>query len=75
MGTPCVNVPAHVAGGNLPVGVQIIADYGDDAKALAGARFKGVGRRALPGDRAKSLAHDPEKCAAVFRKDHAQTRI
>jgi Asp-tRNA(Asn)/Glu-tRNA(Gln) amidotransferase A subunit family amidase len=23
----------------LPVGVQIIADYGDDAKALAGARF------------------------------------
>jgi Asp-tRNA(Asn)/Glu-tRNA(Gln) amidotransferase A subunit family amidase len=39
MGTPCVNVPAHVAGGNLPVGVQIIADYGDDAKALAGARF------------------------------------
>jgi hypothetical protein len=20
-------------------------------------------------------AHDPEKCAAVFRKDHAQTRI
>jgi len=39
MGTPCVNVPAHVASGNLPVGVQIIADYGDDAKALAGARF------------------------------------
>jgi putative oxidoreductase len=23
----------------------------------------------------KSSAHDPEKCAAVFRKDHAQTRI
>jgi hypothetical protein len=20
------------------------------------------------------LAHDPEKCAAVFRKDHAQTK-
>jgi Asp-tRNA(Asn)/Glu-tRNA(Gln) amidotransferase A subunit family amidase len=39
MGTPCVNVPAHVASGNLPVGVQIIADYGDDPKALAGARF------------------------------------
>jgi len=39
MGTPCVNVPAYVASGNLPVGVQIIADYGDDARALAGARF------------------------------------
>jgi Asp-tRNA(Asn)/Glu-tRNA(Gln) amidotransferase A subunit family amidase len=39
MGTPCVNVPAVVVDGNLPIGVQIIADYGDDAKALAGARF------------------------------------
>ncbi|HEY2246226.1 MAG TPA: amidase, partial [Bradyrhizobium sp.] len=39
MGTPCVNVPATVVAGNLPIGVQIIADYGDDAKALAGARF------------------------------------
>jgi Asp-tRNA(Asn)/Glu-tRNA(Gln) amidotransferase A subunit family amidase len=39
MGTPCVNVPAYVAEGNLPVGVQVIADYGDDAKALAAARF------------------------------------
>jgi Asp-tRNA(Asn)/Glu-tRNA(Gln) amidotransferase A subunit family amidase len=39
MGTPCVNVPAHIAEGNLPIGVQVIADYGDDAKALAAARF------------------------------------
>ena len=39
MGTPCVNVPTYVAEGNLPVGVQVIADYGDDAKALATARF------------------------------------
>lgn len=39
MGTPCVNVPAHIVEGNLPVGVQVIADYGDDAKALAAARF------------------------------------
>jgi Asp-tRNA(Asn)/Glu-tRNA(Gln) amidotransferase A subunit family amidase len=39
MGTPCVNVPAVVVDGNLPIGVQIVADYGDDAKALAGARF------------------------------------
>ncbi|MBV8925821.1 MAG: amidase [Bradyrhizobium sp.] len=39
MGTPCVNVPAHIAEGNLPVGVQLIADYGNDAKALAAARF------------------------------------
>ena len=39
MGTPCVNVPATIAEGNLPIGVQVIADYGDDAKALAAARF------------------------------------
>jgi Asp-tRNA(Asn)/Glu-tRNA(Gln) amidotransferase A subunit family amidase len=39
MGTPCVNVPAHVAEGNLPVGVQLIAPFGEDGKALAAARF------------------------------------
>jgi Asp-tRNA(Asn)/Glu-tRNA(Gln) amidotransferase A subunit family amidase len=39
MGTPCVNIPAYVAEGGLPVGVQVIAGYGDDAKALAAARF------------------------------------
>jgi Asp-tRNA(Asn)/Glu-tRNA(Gln) amidotransferase A subunit family amidase len=36
---PCVNVPAFVAEGNLPVGVQVIARYGADARALAAARF------------------------------------
>lgn len=39
MGVPCVNVPSHIAAGNLPVGVQVIARYGADAKALAAARF------------------------------------
>ena len=39
MGTPCVNIPAYVAEGGLPVGVQVIADYGNDAKALAAACF------------------------------------
>jgi Asp-tRNA(Asn)/Glu-tRNA(Gln) amidotransferase A subunit family amidase len=39
MGVPCVNVPAYVAEGNLPVGVQVIARYGNDAGALAAARF------------------------------------
>jgi Asp-tRNA(Asn)/Glu-tRNA(Gln) amidotransferase A subunit family amidase len=39
MGNPCVNVPAHVAEGGLPVGVQVITAYGEDAKALAAARF------------------------------------
>jgi Asp-tRNA(Asn)/Glu-tRNA(Gln) amidotransferase A subunit family amidase len=39
MGVPCVNVPAFVAEGNLPVGVQVIARYGADAVALAAARF------------------------------------
>jgi Asp-tRNA(Asn)/Glu-tRNA(Gln) amidotransferase A subunit family amidase len=39
MGVPCVNVPATIAEGGLPVGVQVIAGYGDDAKALAAALF------------------------------------
>jgi len=39
MGNPCVNGPAYVADGRLPVGVQVIAGYGDDARALAAARF------------------------------------
>lgn len=39
MGVPCVNVPAFVADGGLPVGVQVIARFGNDAGALAAARF------------------------------------
>jgi Asp-tRNA(Asn)/Glu-tRNA(Gln) amidotransferase A subunit family amidase len=39
MGVPCVNIPAFVADGGLPVGVQIIARFGDDAGALKAARF------------------------------------
>jgi Asp-tRNA(Asn)/Glu-tRNA(Gln) amidotransferase A subunit family amidase len=47
MGAPCVNVPAHVAEGGLPVGVQVIARFGDDAGALGAARFMedALGRR------------------------------
>jgi Asp-tRNA(Asn)/Glu-tRNA(Gln) amidotransferase A subunit family amidase len=39
MGVPCVNVPADIADGGLPVGVQVIARFGDDAGALRAARF------------------------------------
>ncbi len=39
MGVPCVNVPAYVTADGLPVGVQIIAPFGDDARALEAARF------------------------------------
>jgi Asp-tRNA(Asn)/Glu-tRNA(Gln) amidotransferase A subunit family amidase len=39
MGVPCVNVPAYVPAGGLPVGVQVIARFGADAGALAAARF------------------------------------
>jgi Asp-tRNA(Asn)/Glu-tRNA(Gln) amidotransferase A subunit family amidase len=39
MGVPCVNIPADVADGGLPVGVQIIARFGRDADALEAARF------------------------------------
>jgi len=39
MGLPCVNIPAIIANDGLPVGVQVIARFGDDAGALAAARF------------------------------------
>ena len=39
MGTPCVNIPAMIADSGLPVGVQVIARFGDDAGALKAARF------------------------------------
>jgi Asp-tRNA(Asn)/Glu-tRNA(Gln) amidotransferase A subunit family amidase len=39
MGVPCVNIPAYIADGGLPVGVQVIARFGDDAGALRAARF------------------------------------
>jgi Asp-tRNA(Asn)/Glu-tRNA(Gln) amidotransferase A subunit family amidase len=39
MGVPCVNIPAYVAEGGLPVGVQVIARFGNDAGALAVAQF------------------------------------
>jgi Asp-tRNA(Asn)/Glu-tRNA(Gln) amidotransferase A subunit family amidase len=39
MGVPCVNVPATIADGGLPVGVQVIARFGNDAGALEAARF------------------------------------
>ncbi|NEU10710.1 amidase [Methylobacterium sp. BTF04] len=37
MGVPCVNLP--VPGDGLPLGVQIIARFGDDGRALAVARM------------------------------------
>ena len=39
LGTPCVNVPAYLAEGHLPVGVQVIARFGNDAGALSAAKF------------------------------------
>jgi Asp-tRNA(Asn)/Glu-tRNA(Gln) amidotransferase A subunit family amidase len=39
MGVPCVNIPATIAERGLPVGVQVIARFGNDARALAAARF------------------------------------
>jgi Asp-tRNA(Asn)/Glu-tRNA(Gln) amidotransferase A subunit family amidase len=39
MGNPCVNVPGLANGAGLPVGVQVIAPFGRDARALVAARF------------------------------------
>ena len=43
---------------------------GDQAQALGGVSSQRLNRRR----RSISLAHDPEKCAAVFGQDHAQTK-
>ena len=39
MGNPCVNVPALPTASGLPVGVQVIAAFGRDDKALARREF------------------------------------
>ena len=39
MGVPCVNVTAHATAAGLPVGVQVIARFGADGRALGAARF------------------------------------
>jgi Asp-tRNA(Asn)/Glu-tRNA(Gln) amidotransferase A subunit family amidase len=39
MGVPCVNIPTYVTEDGLPVGVQVIARFGDDGGALKAARF------------------------------------
>jgi Asp-tRNA(Asn)/Glu-tRNA(Gln) amidotransferase A subunit family amidase len=39
MGVPCVNVPGLTNGSGLPVGIQVIAPFGRDARALAVAAF------------------------------------
>jgi amidase len=43
-GTPCVNVPAYTGPKGLPLGVQIVGCYGDDAQTLYWAEWV---RRAL----------------------------
>jgi Asp-tRNA(Asn)/Glu-tRNA(Gln) amidotransferase A subunit family amidase len=39
LGVPCVNVPGLTDGKGRPVGVQVIAPFGRDARALEAARF------------------------------------
>ena len=37
--TPCVNIPVAIAPGGLPVGLQVIGAFGDDARTLAAAHW------------------------------------
>jgi Asp-tRNA(Asn)/Glu-tRNA(Gln) amidotransferase A subunit family amidase len=53
MGVPCVNVPTTIADGGLPVGVTVIARFGDDGGALAAARF--VEAALAPGETGKGF--------------------
>lgn len=39
LGTPAVNVPGYRTPTGLPVGVQVVSQFGDDARALAAANY------------------------------------
>jgi Asp-tRNA(Asn)/Glu-tRNA(Gln) amidotransferase A subunit family amidase len=39
MGTPCVNVPGLADDAGLPLGVQVVARFGRDKRALEAALF------------------------------------
>jgi len=39
MGVPCVNIPGFTNASGLPVGVQVVTRFGQDARALSVARF------------------------------------
>ncbi|MGY2047549.1 amidase [Methylobacterium sp. JK268] len=39
MGVPCVTVPVETTAAGLPLGVQVVARFGDDGRALAAARL------------------------------------
>ena len=58
---------------------SLIPGRGGPPRAGAGEKFSECGQKAsrVPDDgRAGTpLEHDPEKCGAVFRKDHARTKI
>jgi Asp-tRNA(Asn)/Glu-tRNA(Gln) amidotransferase A subunit family amidase len=47
MGNPCVNIPCRNNEEGLPVGVQVIAAFGKDDKALAASKFIEGALRAL----------------------------
>jgi Asp-tRNA(Asn)/Glu-tRNA(Gln) amidotransferase A subunit family amidase len=39
LGLPSVNVPGYVSAGGMPVGVQVVAPFGDDRRALAAGDY------------------------------------
>jgi Asp-tRNA(Asn)/Glu-tRNA(Gln) amidotransferase A subunit family amidase len=47
MGNPCVNIPCRTNDEGLPVGVQVIAAFGKDDRALAASQFIEGALRAL----------------------------
>jgi hypothetical protein len=45
-------------------------DTANDLLVVQGGDVRAISR-SLPVPAARALTHDPEKCAAVFRRDHA----
>ncbi|GGH17540.1 amidase [Alsobacter metallidurans] len=47
LGTPCVNVPGLRASDGMPIGIQIVAPFARDSRALAAARLLELAIKAL----------------------------
>ncbi len=66
MGVPCVTLPVDRTPAGLPVGVQVIARFGDDGRALAvagadRAGAAGVGRDQAAAPRLRRPPHGPSR--------------
>jgi hypothetical protein len=54
--------------------ISVMVCFLNNLRGHAISSHRPPSRRAMAGDDNRFLGHDPEKCEAVFRKGHAQTK-